>query len=286
MSEARTLRVKVPLQSPPPWLAAGIGGLVAGTAGAFMAAFAWMSASPWLGLLPGMTVAVFGASGLSVWSRRRGGTLDLEATPQRLDLSDTNGRQELLDLGAPYAAVLLVGRDRRALVVSQRGGPVAIFDPGSAASPRDAWEARSVKADLDAVPLSPSSAQVHALALGASLDPLLAHLGASLDADAPWMIIPTDGGAMITVTSREVSWGTRAKLTGGLVVTRYAAQSQGASVAALGLASTADEGVQLMVASEDAALAGDAVATEATPDVFVSSTAFELLSAVARARSA
>lgn len=286
MSEARTLRIKVPLQSPPRWLSAGVGGLVAGTSALFMGAFALMHASPWLGLLPGLTVAVFAGSGLSVWSRRQGGTLDLEATPQRLDLADAQGRQELVDLADRYAAVVLVGSGRRVLVLSQRGGPVALIDPWSDAAPEGPWASRTVRVDLDALPLSPASAQVHGLARGASLDPLLEHLRPSLDVDAPWLTVPTDGGAMITAGPREVTWGSRARLEGPLVVTRYAAQSQGAPVAALGLAATADEGVQVLVASEDAALSSGAVRTEATPDAFVSSTAFELLSAVTRARGA
>ena len=78
--------------------------------------------SPALGVLPGMTLAVFAGSALVHAARRRGGSLHLESNRFRMELRAADARHEVLDLGAPIAAVMLCGAHdgRRMLVLSQR----------------------------------------------------------------------------------------------------------------------------------------------------------------------
>jgi len=277
------------LQSDPPWLTPSIGGVTAAASGAFMAIFASFELSPYLGLLPGMTVAVFAGSALAAWARRRGGSASLQLHNTRLVLHERDHRVELLDLGSAYGASLLVdtATRRRILVLSQRAEPVFVLEslaaPGATAATAahpfrdapDGWAPRTVRARLDALALSASTAHVYALARGASLDPLLDALGPTLDAAAPWYTQPLGAGLVLSVDAREVSLGPRVLPREGLQTLPYALQVSGGRIAGLGLGH--GEGALMLLGCEDATVARDAVLGDLSPDGFVAPATFEVL---------
>lgn len=283
MSSTPDLRVSVPLQSDPPWIGLGVLATLAASNGLFVWLFSGTRLNAALGLLPGMTLAVFVGSALAAWGRRRGGSLDLALSAFRAEVRARDARHELLDLTAPYAALLLRGRNasRRMLVVSQHEEPTVLIEPGHGTDAPDAevWRARTVQADLDAVAVSPSSARVLTLATGASLDPVLAHLARSVEPGAPWFSHPTHGGAPVRVDAREISFGARTvPISGSLKVLDYAIGPKGAAVAAIGFAG--DEGALLLFGCEDAPLIPGAVVSDLVPDAYLPPTGFELLRAV------
>lgn len=290
-SVAAGLSVELPLESDPPWLSAGVGGLTAASALAFVGVFAAMGVTPALGLLPGMTLAVFGGSTLARWSRRRGASAFVKQTPGALSLEEPRARVDLIDLGAPFAAALLVDEagGRRALVLSQRAEPVVLYEaeappaaPRPAASPyRQApspFTDRQVTAAFDRLALSAATAHVYTLARGASLDPLLDAVGALVDTDAPLLTLPTAAGPVLTLTPGWVSCGPRQVSRDGLVASDYVLSVDRATVAALGFG--AGEGAILMIACEDAFTVPGAATADLTPDAYVSAVTFELLRAL------
>ncbi len=285
-----TPSVTLALQSDPSWLTPGIGGVTAASCGAFMAIFGGFGLSALLGLLPGMTVAVFVGSGLAAWARRRGGSAWVELRADRLVLREREHRVELIDLASPYAAALVVDPDsgRRLLVVSQRAEPVFLLEaagpkgasPGPSgstpcreASPR--WADRTVRARIDGLALSPSTAHVYALGLGATLDPLLDALGATLDDEAPWLTQPLGAGVVLSVHATEVVLGAKVLPRAGLQTVPYALQVPGGRIAGLGLGH--GEGALMLVGCEEASVPRDAVAGDLNPDGFVAPATFELL---------
>lgn len=279
-------RVSIPLQSDPRWIGVGVTATLVASNALFIWLFSGSRLPAALGLLPGMTLAVFAGSALAAWGRRQGGTLQLDANTFRVEVREGASRHELLDLAAPYAAVLLRGRHdgRRMLVVAQRDEPAVIIERGRGTeAPREeAWRPRSVQADLDAVAVSPASARVFTLAMGASLDPLLAHLARSVEADAPWLLHPTHGGAALKVDARELSLGARTvPISADLKVLDYAIGPKGGAVAAIGFAG--DEGALLLVGCEDAPVIPGAVVSDLVPDAYLPATGFELLRAVVSA---
>lgn len=287
MSDASSVRV--PLVGAPPWLSAGVAGTTALSSAAFVLLFAAEHATPWLGLFPGLTVGVFAASALSAWARRRGGAAVVEANPGRLDLVDAEHRRALIDLGARWAAVLLVGRDRRMLVLSQQADPVVLLEARGAFSdgppaPEGPWAARARHVDLDGVPLGASSAHVFALAAGATLDPLLNHLTRTLEPDAPFILQNLSGGERLRVDTDGVTLGDRAPLRGAIHAAPYVIRADGGSLAALGLASAEDEGALLLVACDEVAPAPGSVATESSAEAMLPAASFALLKAVADAK--
>lgn len=286
MSSTPDPRVSIPLQSDPRWIGLGVTATLAASNALFVWLFSGSRLHAALGLLPGMTVAVFAGSALAAWGRRRGGSLQLDANTFRVEVRDASTRHEVLDLAAPYAAVVLRGRNdaRRMLVVAQHDEPTVILERGRGTeTPQgDAWTGRAVQADLDALAVSPASARVFTLAQGQSLAPLLAHLAASVEPDAPWFSHPTHGGAALKVDAREVSFGARTvPITADLKVLDYAIGPKGAAVAAIGLAG--DEGALLLVGCEDAPVIPGAVVSDLVPDAYLPATGFELLRAVVNA---
>lgn len=281
MDPAATLRV--PVCSDPKWLRSAVLGMTAGVSGLFIALFARTNVSAALGVLPGMTVGVFGGSALAAWARRRGGTISLVATPGRLDVSDEERRVEVVDLTSPYGALLLSGEGRRVLILSQRNDPVVLIESLSPrAAPGAAWSARTRPVDLDAVALSAATSHTFALLPGDSLDPLLAHLEATLDPDAPWLLQPTGTGTL--VLSRDgLALADRAPLRDPIHPLNYAVKVQGGQVAGLGLASTADEGSMLLLACDEATLERRAVVTDNPIDAFIPMSTYEVLRALYRA---
>jgi hypothetical protein len=277
---ATTLRV--PVCSDPKWLRSAVLGMTAGASGIFMALFARTNVSAALGALPGMTVGVFGGSALAAWARRRGGTISLVATPGRLDVSDEDRRVEVVDLTSPYGALLLAGSGRRVLILSQHNDPVVLIEtlaPDAALTP--AWEARTVKVDLDAVALSAATSHAFALLPGQSLAPMLAHLEATLEADAPWILQPT-GTGVLTLTRGALALADRAPLRDPIHPLNYAVKVQGGQVAGLGLASTQDEGSMILLACDEATVARRAVTTDNPIDAFIPMSTYEVLRALYR----
>lgn len=281
MDPSPTLRV--PVVSDPKWLRSAVVGLTAGASGVFVALFAQTSVGAALGVLPGMTVGVFGGSALAAWARRRGGTISLVATPGRLDVSDADRRVELVDLTSTYGALLLTDAGRRVLVLSQRNDPVVIIESAGApaAKPSDAWAARTAAVDLDAVALSAATSHAFALLPGQSLDALLKHLEATLDADAPWVLQPTGTGPL-TLTREALAFAERAPLRTPVHTLDYGVKVQGGQVAGLGLASTADEGALLLLGCDEATVEKRAVVTDNPVDAFVPMSTYEVLRALYR----
>jgi len=278
-----TSTVRVPVCSDPKWLRSAVLGLTAGASGLFVALFSQTNVGAALGVLPGMTIGVFGGSALAAWARRRGGTISLVATPGRLDVSDADRRVELVDLTAPYGALLLTDATRRVLVLSQRNDPVVLIESTltTAPSPSDAWRARTAPIDLDAVALSAATSHAFALLPGESLDPLLAHLGATLDADAPWLLQPTSSGPL-TLTRDALTFADRAPLRTPIHPLDYGVKVQGGQVAGLGLASTAEEGALLLLACDEATVEKRAVTTDNPVDAFIPMSTYEVLRALYR----
>lgn len=280
MDPAATLRV--PVCSDPKWLRSAVLGLTAGVSGVFVALFSRTNVAAALGVLPGMTVGVFGGSALAAWARRRGGTISLVATPGRLDVSDEDRRVELVDLTSPYGALLLTGEGRRVLVLSQRNDPLVLIETlAPRATPSAAWSARVAPVDLDAVALSAATSHAFALLPGESLDPLLAHLEATLDPDAPWLLQPTSAGTL-TLTRGALALADRAPLRDPIHPVKYGVKAQGGAIAGLGLASTADEGSMLLLACDEATVEKRAVVTDNPVDAFVPMSTYEVLRALYR----
>ena len=281
-----TSTVRVPVCSDPKWLRSAVLGLTAGASGLFVALFAQTNVGAALGVLPGMTVGVFGGSALAAWARRRGGTISLVATPGRLDVSDAERRVELVDLTAPYGALLLSDATRRVLILSQRSDPVVLIESTLAgttvAATSAAWQARTAPVDLDAVAVSAATSHAFALLPGESLSPLLAHLEATLDADAPWLLQPTTSGTL-TLTRDALAFADRAPLRAPIHPLDYGVKVQGGQVAGLGLASTAEEGALLLLACDEATVEKRAVTTDNPVDAFVPMSTYEVLRALYRA---
>lgn len=280
-----TQGLQLALQSDPPWLTPAIGGVAAASLGAFLAIFAAYGIGAPLGLLPGTTVAVFVGSALAVWARRGGGSAWLQLRGAKLVLRERGHRVELVDLASPAGASLLVDPDtgRRLLVLSQQSDPVLVLEgegpaPEAAASaPSGFWSGRTVRARLDTLALSASTAHVYGLARGQSLDGLLDGLAAQLDDASPWMTQPlgAGAGAVLSIEPEGVSLGGRVLPREGLQLLAYALQAQGGRVAALGFGH--GEGALVLVGCEEAAVARDAVAGDLSPDGFVSPALFEVL---------
>jgi hypothetical protein len=280
MDPAATLRV--PVCSDPKWLRSAVLGLTAGVSGVFIALFARTNVAAALGLVPGMTVGVFGGSALAAWARRRGGTISLVATPGRLDVSDEERRVEVVDLTSPYGALLLTGAGRRVLILSQRNDPVVLIESlAPPSTPTAAWSARVARVDLDAVALSAATSHAFALLPGQSLDPLLAHLEATLDPDAPWLLQPTSTGTL-TLTRDALALADRAPLRDPIHPLNYAVKVQGGQVAGLGLASTADEGSMILLACDEATVERRAVVTDNPIDAFIPMSTYEVLRSLYR----
>lgn len=280
MDPAATLRV--PVCSDPKWLRSAVLGFTAGVSGLFIALFASTNVSAALGIVPGMTVGVFGGSALAAWARRRGGTISLVATPGRLDVSDEERRVEVVDLTSPYGALLLTGDGRRVLILSQRNDPIVLIESlAPASTPSAAWSARVVKVDLGAVALSAATSHAFALLPGQSLDPLLAYLEATLDPDAPWMLQPTSTGTL-TLSRGTLALSDRTPLSDPIHPLDYAVKVQGGQIAGLGLASTADEGSMLLLACDEATVEKRAVVTDNPIDAFIPMSAYEVLRSLYR----
>lgn len=280
MDPAATLRV--PVCSDPKWLRSAVLGFTAGVSGLFIALFASTNVSAALGLVPGMTVGVFGGSALAAWARRRGGTISLVATPGRLDVSDEERRVEVVDLTSPYGALLLTGDGRRVLILSQRNDPIVLIESlAPASTPSAAWSARVVKVDLGAVALSAATSHAFALLPGQSLDPLLAYLEATLDPDAPWMLQPTSTGTL-TLSRGTLALSDRTPLSDPIHPLDYAVKVQGGQIAGLGLASTADEGSMLLLACDEATVEKRAVVTDNPIDAFIPMSTYEVLRSLYR----
>ncbi len=274
----------LPLRSAPPWLNSAVLGVGALSTAIFVLAFSRTAFSPALGILPGVTAGVFLGSALAARARRRGATVVLEAGVRKLDVRDPAQTLDVLDLTAPYSAVLLVDRKpgRRMLVVGQHGDPVVVLELGANASEiPDAWKTRSLTLDLESLALSPASPNVVALAEGHTLDPLLAHLAPTLDAHTPWISQPTATGATLQVAAGELRLGPRTTpLDATVKAVNYAVQTGGVAVAGLGLVQ-GDEGSVLLLACEDAVVEKGAVAGNLTPDAYVPLAVFELVRVVA-----
>jgi len=280
MDPAATLRV--PVCSDPKWLRSAVLGFTAGVSGLFIALFASTNVSAALGIVPGMTVGVFGGSALAAWARRRGGTISLVATPGRLDVSDEERRVEVVDLTSPYGALLLTGDGRRVLILSQRNDPIVLIESlAPASTPSAAWSARVVKVDLGAVALSAATSHAFALLPGQSLDPLLAYLEATLDPDAPWMLQPTSTGTL-TLSRGTLALSDRTPLSDPIHPLDYAVKVQGGQIAGLGLASTADEGSMLLLACDEATVEKRAVVTDNPIDAFIPMSTYEVLRSLYR----
>lgn len=280
MDPAATLRV--PVCSDPKWLRSAVLGLTAGVSGVFIALFARTNVAAALGLVPGMTVGVFGGSALAAWARRRGGTISLVATPGRLDVSDEERRVEVVDLTSPYGALLLTGGGRRVLILSQRNDPVVLIESlAPPSTPSAAWSARVAAVDLDAVALSAATSHAFALLPGQSLAPLLAHLEATLNPDAPWLLQPTSTGTL-TLTRDALALADRAPLRDPIHPLNYAVKVQGGQVAGLGLASTADEGSMILLACDEATVERRAVVTDNPIDAFIPMSTYEVLRSLYR----
>lgn len=274
----------LPLRSDPPWLTASVIGVIAFSIAAFMVVFSRTPFSPSLGILPGITTGVFLGSLLAARARRRGASVSLEASARKLDVRDPSQVLDVLDLSAPYSAVLLVDArpGRRMLVVGQHSDPVVVLELGATPSPAPSeWRTRTLTLDLESLALSPAAPNVVALAEGHSLDGLLTHLASSLDAHTPWISQPTQSGAALEVAEGEIRFGGRTVILDATVkAVSYAVSAAGVTVAALGLVQ-GEEGSVLLLACEDALVEKDAVAGNLSPDAYVPLPVFELVRVVA-----
>jgi hypothetical protein len=286
MSPPQDPRVTLRLQSDPAWIGLAIAGTLVASNALFVTLFQGSRLSPALGVLPGMTLAVFVGSALAHAARRRGGTLSLESNRFRMELRAADARHEVLDLGAPIAAVILCGAHdgRRMLVLSQREEPTVVIEEGrgTRAPEGEVWRARTLRADLDAVAISAASAGVVTLARGEDLDPLLAHVAAAVEPDAPWLLQPIPGGEVLRVDARSISLGGKEiPITANLRVLDYAVGPKGGAVAALGVA--AGEGALLLLGGEEAPVLPGAVVADLVPDAYLPATGFELVRLVVNA---
>lgn len=278
-----TRALQLALQSDPPWLTPAIGGVAAASLGAFLAIFAAYGIGAPLGLLPGTTVAVFVGSAMAVWARRGGGSAWLHLRGAKILLAERGHQVELVDLGRPAGASLLVDEasGRRLLVLSQQSDPVLVLEGegaarGTAAAASSAfWAERSVRARLESLALSASTAHVYGLARGQSLDALLDGLASQLDERAPWMAQPLGAGAVLSIEADAVCLGAKVLPREGLQLLAYALSAQGGRVAALGFGQ--GEGALLLVGCEEATVARDAVSGDLSADGYVSPATFEVL---------
>lgn len=272
--------MSLPLQGDPAWIGLGIAATLLVSNGLFIWLFRGSRLHPALGMLPGMTLAVFAGSVLSWWARRRGGEALLEGNGFRLELREGDARRELVDLNAPMAAALLCGLDptRRMLVVSQRDEPTVVIEHGQGTSrPEGApWSGRVLQTDLDAAAISGASAGVVSLAAGTTLDGLLAQVGEHLDEDAPWLLHPTPSGEVLRIDARAISLGAKVvPISGELAVLDYAIAVQGGSAAAIGIAG--GEGALLLLGGDEAPVLRGAVVSDLVPDAYLPQTGFELV---------
>ena len=290
-SEAETV-LNVPLRSDPRWLTAGVALVTLGCSLVFVAIFSKSELGSALGLIPGITFAVFLGSALAAWGRQRGGTLALRLSPYRMEVCDPDERHEWLNLTAPYAAVLLIDpkAGQRMLIVGQNGDPLTVLETGVIA-PTDAplqgladgWKARTLVLDLHDFAVSPASANTVALALGQRLDPILDRLAGSLSEATPWLVQPTASGEVLKLAPDEVRFGAQAVPLGANVkAIPYTLQAQGATVAALGV--SVGEGALVLLGCEEAPIESGAVTGNLTPDAYVPLPAYELLRAVVQSR--
>lgn len=276
----------LPLQSDPPWLQPAVLGVGAASIGAFVALFAQTVYPAALGVLPGVALGVFAGSALAARSRRRGATVHLQVARQRLEVADPVERYPVLDLGAPFSAALLVdvATKRRMLVLGQEEDPIVVLEPAPPADPApEPWASRVVTLDLDALALTPASPKVVALAVGQTLQPLLAQLAHALEPTTALLSQPTAGGRLV-VRHDEVRFGTRElPLDGSVRAVPYAVQSNGLTVAAVGL--TQGEGAAMLFACEDAFVEKGAVTGNLTPDAYLPLSTYEILRRVVDQRS-
>ncbi len=282
MSSPSDASATLHLQSDPPWLQPSVLGIGAAAVGAFTLLFSQTQFSPALGALPGIALGVFAGSALAAWGRRRGGTVTLTVDDRRLTVVDRAGTHSLLDLTAPFSAALLVDASsgRRALVVSQHEEPFVVLEADDArgGTTPEAWRPATLSLDLSQLSLTPASPRVVALAVGHSLDPVLARVTPR----SPALLAQPTTGGRLELHPGEVRFGARAvELDGTVTPLAYAISANGLVVAGLGLARA--EGAVMLFACEDALVEKGAVTGNLTPDAYVPLVTYELLRAVVAA---
>ena len=160
MTEAQApVALSLPLQSDPPWLQRAVLGVGAAAIGAFVAIFACTTFPAALGVMPGSALGVFAGAALAARARRRGATVRLEASGERLEVADPRARHAVLDLAAPFSAAILIDRanGRRMLALGQEDDPIVVLEPAPPSAPADGpWTSRAVTLDLDALALTPA----------------------------------------------------------------------------------------------------------------------------------
>lgn len=270
--------LSLPLQSDPPWLQLAVLGVGAAAVGAFVAIFARTTFPAALGVMPGSALGVFAGAYLAARARRRGATVHLEVSGDRLEVVDPRARHAVLDLAAPFSAALLVDRatGRRMLALGQEDDPIVVLEPAPPGGATDGrWAGRVVTLDLDALALTPASPKVVALAEGQSLDPLLARFAPALAEGMPLLSQPTPAGRLV-IGHDAVRFGAReVPLDGSVKGVPYAVQANGATAAGFGL--TQGEGALLLFACEDAFVEKGAVTGNLTPDAYLPLATYEIL---------
>ena len=152
----------------------------------------------------------------------------------------------------------------------------------SASRAAEPWAARTLTLDLSHLALTPASPKVVALTTGHTLDALLDHVIAHVDADAPLLSQATPGGRL-QIRRGEVRFGTRVvTLDGTVKALPYAISANGMTIAALGLVQ--GEGALMLFACEDAFVEKGAVTGNLTPDAYLPLATWELLRSVVASR--
>jgi len=261
-------------------------GVSAASIGAFIALFAQTVYPALLGVLPGIAVGVFAGSALAASARRRGATVHLRVTPQHLEIVEGTEVYPVLDLGAPFAAALLVDEraKRRLLVLGQESDPLVVIEAPQSTEPLpEAWAPRVLSLDLDALALTPASPKVVALAVGQTLQTLLVPLAPALEATTPLLSQPTTGGRLV-LRHDVLRFGTRElPLDGSVRAVPYVIQSNGLAIAAIGLSQ--GEGAMMLFACEDAPVEKGAVTGNLTPDAYLPLSTYEILRRVVEHRA-
>ena len=266
--------IRTPLRSDPPWLRRGLLGVTLASVLICALYFRYVASSHppvALSLIPGLAVATFAGSLLAWWGRRRGGTMQLETNAHRLVLQEPQRRQEIVDRGRSFGAMLITDKNSgaRALVVSQQGEPTVVYDPEQQASTGSptAFKNRSVSVDLGHVALSPDSANVITATLGTRIDPVLESLDRSMTDETDWLRYALPSGEVLQLTNDGIRIGDRVATIGKpTIARRIAIQSPSGEIAALSILC---EENSFLLACHDPAGSTEGVTPVEAPDVYL-----------------
>jgi hypothetical protein len=277
--------VTIPLRSDPPYLAVGVLAVTLVCIGIFLLYFRFMPeprATLWLAVMPGLALGTFASAAFAWWSRRRSGTMQLEAAPDRVVLREPARRAEIVDRAMPFGAALVTdrtGSGPRILVLSQRGEPTMVLDTrGGGTAPEGPWVQRTIAVDLASVAVSPATAHVLTVRTHDSLGPLLDTLAGDLESSSPLLTYALPSGEVMIVTRDEIRAGKRVLPVGaGTTARRIGIQTPAGEVSAISLAS-GDHA--LLLACLDPSDVVDGRGSSDAPDGYIPAVVFAVIAAL------